>query len=316
MLMRPTLLWLPGLTCNGNTQSFLCAEEELLNVFFEEFEILFHPSLSVDEELDEVVNDVLSGKKELNFLVLEGAIPLTEGIIYKINEKPFYEIVRELANLSDFVVALGNCAVYGNIPALKDEKIVGLQFRFKEKEGLLGKDFRSKRGLPVVNISGCPAHPEWFINTLLELKRREKVPLDELGRPKEFYAYFTHDGCIRVQYYEWKVEAEELGTKEGCLFYKFGCRGPLTHSSCNRILWNGVSSKTRSGQPCFGCTEFDFPRENLFETKLNMGIPAELPPEVSLRAYIMMAGVAKTFTPKRLKRKLIDEDNEEAPNGT
>ncbi len=88
MLMRPTLLWLPGLTCNGNTQSFLCAEEELINAFFEEFEILFHPSLSVDEELDEVVNDVLSGKKELNFLVLEGAIPLTEGIIYKINEKP------------------------------------------------------------------------------------------------------------------------------------------------------------------------------------------------------------------------------------
>ena len=28
---------------------------------------------------------------------------------------------------------------------------------------------------------------------------------------------------------------KEIWTKEGCLFYEQGCRGPMTHSSCNKI---------------------------------------------------------------------------------
>ena len=46
-----------------------------------------------------------------------------------------------------------------------------------------------------------------------------------------------------------------LEKKRVVLFYEQGCRGPMTHSSCNKILWNEVSSKTRVGMPCIGCTE-------------------------------------------------------------
>ncbi|MGC8588921.1 MAG: Ni/Fe hydrogenase, partial [Hydrogenobaculum sp.] len=123
-------------------------------------------------------------------------------------------------------------------------------------------------------------------------------------RPKDVFRYLTHNGCLRNEYFEWKVESREFGTKEGCLFYELGCRGPLTHSSCNKILWNGVSSKTRVGTPCVGCTEFDFPRENMLKTEQAMGLPKELPLGVSKRGYILLAGVAKTFTPERLKDKL------------
>src|SRR5689334_24729112 len=41
--------------------------------------------------------------------------------------------------------------------------------------------------------------------------------------------------------------------------FRSGCRGPMTHSPCNRILWNRQSSKTRAGMPCMGCTEPEFP---------------------------------------------------------
>ncbi len=250
----------------------------------------------------------MNGDIKLDVLVLEGAVPKGESDkTYKLDGMSLSELVLKLSSLADYTVALGNCAVYGNIPALKEKNVSGLQYRFKEKGGILGKDFRSKSGMPVINISGCPAHPEWFIGVILSIASGKRILLDSYGRPKEFYAYYTHDGCMRNQYYEWKVEAESMGTKEGCLFYNFGCRGPMTKSSCNRILWNGVSSKTRSGQPCFGCTEFDFPRANLWETKYNMGIPAELPEGVSLRGYIMVSGIAKTFAPDRLKRRLIDE---------
>ncbi len=50
-------------------------------------------------------------------------------------------------------------------------------------------------------------------------------------------------------------------------FYEQGCRGPMTHSNCNKILWNDVNTKTRVGMPCIGCTELDFPRDNMLETK-------------------------------------------------
>ena len=275
-----------------------------MNAFLEKVNVLFHPVLSQEENLETVLEAVLKGDLKVDLFVLEGAVGK-----FRIMGEEFSSLVRSICSLSDYVLALGNCAAYGNIPALKDGRVTGLQYRFTKEGGLLGEDFRTRKGSPVINITGCPAHPEWFISTVLNIASGRTPVLDSFGRPKELYAYFTHDGCLRIQYYEWRVEAEELGTKEGCLFYRFGCKGPMTRSSCNKILWNGVSSKTRTGQPCFGCTEFDFPRENLWETRYNMGIPAELPPGVSLRGYIMMSGIAKTFTPSRLRRKLLDEDN-------
>ncbi len=269
---------------------------------------LFHPVLSLEESPEIAIESILKGKHRLDILILEGAVicggEQSRGEATLTDERT----ITELAKNSNYVVAVGNCAVYGNIPAKRYRRVSGLQYRFMEKGGLLGKEFRSRKGLPVINISGCPAHPEWIAYTLISLAEGRVPELDSFNRPKHLYAYFVHDGCMRNQYYEWKVEAQELGKKEGCLFYNFGCRGPLTKAPCNRILWNSVSSKTRSGQPCFGCTEFDFPREGMWETKYNMGIPAQLPPGVSLRGYIMMSGIAKTFAPQRLKRNLLDNE--------
>ena len=133
-----------------------------------------------------------------------------------------------------------------------------------------------------------------------------RIVLDELHRPQELYAPLAHHGCTRNEYFEWKVDAKGFGLKEGCLYYEQGCRGPMTHASCNKILWNGVSSKTRVGTPCFGCTEPDFPRNENFATKTNMSIPQDVPIGVSKRAYLTIAGMAKTFHIKRLEGRLID----------
>jgi len=281
------LLWLQRLSCCGNTHSLLSSEEA--NLIFEEFEVLFHPSFSVESE-EEVVEKVLREGK-LDVLVVEGALKKDDNT------------VKKLCKIADYVVAVGNCAVYGNIPALSDESVYGLQYRFKEKGGLLGENFKSRKGLPVINLSGCPANPEWIVGTLLKIKWKKNLELDELGRPKDYYSSLTHWGCTRNEYFEWKVETKKLGSPKGCLFYHYGCRGPMTHSTCNVHLWNGVNSKTRAGTPCFGCTEYDFPRVNLWETKLYAGIPAELPVGVSKRGYIMISGVAKMFAPERLKNE-------------
>ncbi len=269
------------------------------------FEVLYHPAVSWEADETEAVRKVLTSSEPLDVFILEGSVGPGAR---KIAGKEFKTVVKEIARKSKFVIALGNCAVFGNIPAKRSPEVKGLQFRFSEEGGVLGKNYRSLSGLPVINLSGCPAHPSWLSFVLLRILEGGKLKLDEKGRPVEIYAYLTHHGCPRNEYFEWKIETEELGRKEGCLFYHFGCRGPMTHSPCNRILWNGVSSKTRAGMPCVGCTEFDFPREDMFRTKHAMGIPEELPLGVSKRGYILLAGVAKTFAPERLKKRLIDEN--------
>lgn len=280
------VLWLQRLSCCGNTHSFLNYEN--LDMLFKNVDFVFHPSLSKESE-HRVMQSVFSGGQKINILVVEGAVQRDD------------KDVKRLSEVVDFVVAVGSCASYGNIPALHREDVSGLSYRFKERGGLLGAGFLSKGGLPVVNIPGCPAHPEWIVGVLLSLSMGTKLKLDEWGRPKDYYSNLTHWGCIRNEYFEWKVETHQLGSKKGCLFYNFGCRGPMTHSSCNTVLWNSISSKTRAGTPCFGCTEFDFPKTGLFETKQFAGLPAELPIGVSKRGYIMISGVAKVFAPERLK---------------
>jgi len=132
-----------------------------------------------------------------------------------------------------------------------------------------------------------------------------EIKVDNFNRPKEFFSYTVHNGCTRNEYFEYKVDDHIFGKKEGCMFYEHGCQAPYTHGSCNKILWNEVSSKTRVGEPCHGCTEPNFPKENLYETKKNMGIPQYLPLGVPKRAYLTLTGVTKAFKIGRLEDDLF-----------
>ena len=309
-MTKKTLLWLQGLSCNGNSQSLLNAENPSFYEIFSKIDLIFHPEISYKEDILQVLNKVLSGKKKVNFLVIEGSIT-TDKRFHRIGEFSIGDIVLKLKDKVDYIIAAGNCASFGNIPATftGNPDVKGLQFTFKEKKGFLPPDFKTKSGYPVINIPGCPMHPAWFMQTLVALLEGREILLDEFNRPKELFMYLSHDGCIRNEYFEWKAEAEEFGHKEGCLFYNLGCKGPMTHAPCNKILWNRISSKTRAGMPCIGCTEFDFPlKENFFETKKNMGIPEEVPLGVSKRAYITITGVAKTLKNERVSKKLEETD--------
>ncbi|MFW2569170.1 Ni/Fe hydrogenase, partial [Aliarcobacter butzleri] len=63
----------------------------------------------------------------------------------------------------------------------------------------------------------------------------------------------------------------------------------MTRGSCNRILWNEVSSKPRAGVPCVGCTEHDLPRADILETKKHIGIPQDIPVGFSKSAYLSIS---------------------------
>lgn len=308
------LLWLQGGACSGNTMSFLNAEEPSACDLVTDFgiNILWHPSLGMElgNDLQQILRDCVSGKVKLDIFVFEGTVinaPDGTGSWNRFAGRAMKEWVKELSDAAEFVVAIGDCATWGGIPATAPNPTdsVGLQFLKKNVGGALGKTFTSKSGLPVINIPGCPAHPDWVTQILVAIAtgRAGDLTLDEYQRPKTFFQSFTQTGCTRNMHFAYKVSTTQFGQRNGCLFYDLGCRGPMTHSPCNRILWNRQSSKTRVGMPCLGCTEPEFPFHDLmpgtvFKTQTVMGVPKELPEGIDKSAYIKYTGAAKAASPK------------------
>lgn len=319
-----TLLWLQGGACSGNTMSFLNAEEPSACDLVTDFgiDILWHPSLGMElgEAAQKLFHECARGERPLDIFVFEGTViqgPNGTGRYDMFADRPMKDWVLELANQASIVVAIGDCACWGGIPAVapNPSDSVGLQYLRKAKGGFLGGDWVSKAGLPVINIPGCPAHPDWVTQILVAVAsgRTGDIALDELQRPETFFKSFTQTGCTRVQFFEYKQSTMEFGqgTRTGCLFYEFGCRGPMTHSPCNRILWNRQSSKTRAGMPCTGCTEPEFPFFDLapgtvFKTqKISGTIPKDVPTGTDPISYMALAAAARVAAPKWSKEDMF-----------
>jgi hydrogenase small subunit len=307
------VLWLQGGACSGNTMSFLNAEEpsacDLVTDFG--FNILWQPSLGYElgDSVKKILEDCISGKIQLDIFVFEGSVimgPDGTGEWNRFIHRPMKDWVKELCDVAQFVVGVGDCATWGGIPATapNPSDSTGLQFLKRNHGGYLGKDFKSKAGLPVINIPGCPAHPDWITQILVAVAtgRAGEIALDDLQRPKTFFQSFTQTGCTRNMHFAYKVSTTEFGQRNGCLFYELGCRGPMTHSPCNRILWNRQSSKTRAGMPCIGCTEPEFPFFDLapgtvFKTQTVMGVPKSLPEGVDKAKYLKLTSAATAAAP-------------------
>ncbi|MGL6022777.1 MAG: hypothetical protein ACRC0A_06710 [Chitinophagaceae bacterium] len=303
------VLWLQGGACSGNTMSFLNAEEPTVVELITNFgiNILWHPSIGMElgHQLTQLLKDILSDKIQLDILVYEGSViqgPNGKGTMNYFCDRPMQEWVKELSSVAGYVVAIGDCAAFGGINAVapNPSESIGLQFLKKEKGGFLGENFISKGGLPVLNIPGCPAHPDWITQILVAIStgRLKDVLIDEYHRPKTFFTDFVQTGCPHQANFAQKVNGG-FGERTGCLFYEVGCRGSMTHSSCNKILWNRVSSKPRANHPCMGCTEpayphYDLAKGTIFKTPKYLGIvPKDAPAGQATLGYFIKAGMEK-----------------------
>ena len=292
-MQKPKLLWLQSITCNGNAHSFF-NHPQLFSIL-SHFELVHHPIIDSRYSL----NDVLSLNIEVDILLLEGSF----------KEKGFQKKGIEISKVIEFyarqaknVVTVGTCATFGGVFKQADpNNISGFAFDGKEKSSRYN-EYSSK----LISLSGCPIHPKWLSFVLMMLVKEKKIVIDELHRPQELYGITVHTGCSRNEYFEWKIDTKGFGLKEGCLFYEQGCQGPYTRGSCNKILWNDVSSKTIAGTPCFGCTEPTFPQTAMFKTKTNMGIPSKMPLGIPKRAYLTATGIAKSFKIKRFEERVVD----------
>ncbi|MBM4045664.1 MAG: iron hydrogenase, partial [Planctomycetes bacterium] len=123
--------------------------------------------------------------------------------------------------------------------------------------------FLAERGIskPVVNVPGCPPHPDWLLGTVasIVLKGLPGVgDVDDIGRLKVFFGGLIHDNCPRRGFFDAGQFAKRL-SEPGCL-YELGCKGPQTYADCPTRHWNnGVNWCIGNGSPCHGCVEPEFP---------------------------------------------------------
>lgn len=274
------VIWIQCATCTGCSVSVLnSVSPTVKNVLVDEVipgkhvNLRFHATVmaGAGDIVIEEMEATYQSKKGKYILVVEGAIP-TAGNVSEygsIGEKDGQLVsmltrVESLGRDALAVVALGTCAAFGGIAAGMPNPAgcISVQEVFK----------RENIATPLINISGCPPHPDWFVGTLanvLLLGLPKPEELDEYNRPKAFYSQLIHENCPRRAYFDEGKFAKHFG-EPGCL-NELGCKGPVTYADCSLRLWNGgVNWCIGSGSPCIGCVEAGFPDELApFYVKLN-----------------------------------------------
>lgn len=243
---RVQVLWLQAQSCSGCSISLLDSENpnpaELLTQYIS---LLFHHTISAasGENCMEIVKK--TSEKGGHILVVEGSIPAGMPEACMMGHKPMTELVVEAARSATHVIAIGACAVSGGIPAAEGNPTGAMSVGdFLKKEGI---------ATPLINVPGCPTHPDWFVGTLVYLAKYGIPPLDSFNRPLMFFAKTVHENCPRFYDYERENFAKHF-SDDGCLF-KLGCLGVVTYADCTlRSRNGGINNCIKAGGPCVGCS--------------------------------------------------------------
>jgi hydrogenase small subunit len=252
---RLPVIWLELQDCAGCSEALTRSQSPtLVDLVLSKITVEYHETLSAAAgfQAEGAKQDAMKKYAGKYVLVVEGSIsPKDDGVYCTIGGKSSLDLLKEAAAGAAAIIATGNCAAFGGLPRANPNPTgaVGVAELIKDK--------------PVINIPGCPAIPEVFTGTLAHFLVFGTLPeLDNLHRPKTFYAQTIHDRCLRRPFYEAGKFAESFddeGAKKGYCLYKLGCKGPTTYNSCATLKWSGgLSFPIQSGHPCLGCSEPNF----------------------------------------------------------
>jgi len=284
MVKELPVIYLQTAACSGCAVTLLnSASPTIKNLLIDQIvpgvhiNLRFHPVImaGAGEMAIKVLEDTAREKKDNYVLVVDGAVPTAPGAVYgAVGERggkpvPMKERVLELSRDALAVMALGTCASFGGIPAARPNPTGAKSVRAVLEEAGIKK--------PLVNIPGCPPHPDWFVGTVGSILLHglpSADDLDDLLRPKAFYGKLIHENCPRRAFFDEGKFAKKFGD-EGCL-YELGCKGPVTYADCPLRRWNsGTNWVIGAGAPCNGCTQPEFPDNTspFYEKLVDVEVP-------------------------------------------
>lgn len=248
---KMNLIWLELAGCSGNIISLLNAENPDINYFLTDMVSLKYNNSLMAAEGENAYRQFLATLNTEFILVIEGAISTKAQGLYDVVAKYNGEYItgmkaaRLAGERAKYVIAVGTCATYGGISAAAPNP----------SESIRVSEFLKR---DVINVPGCPAHPDWIIGTIAHLLVFGIPELDNNSRPVIFYGINIHDFCSRRSFFDQKIFAERLG-EPYCMF-KLGCRGPVTNTDCPIRRWNDTDNwPIGANTPCIGCAREGFP---------------------------------------------------------
>ena len=199
-----------GLTgCAGDQLALLNCEDELLDITGAVNLKFFPMAMTGNDE-----------SSPLDVVFVEGTVVQPED----------EHMLRKLRDRTKLLIALGTCAVWGGIPAMKNE-IARAELRQKVY-GPQGEGFETVNAAPLSHfvkvdlaISGCPV---------------------EKGQLLQAVAALLHGDLPRLPNYAVCTECKMA--ENPCVLIESGrlCLGPITVAGCNARC-------PSHGQPCIGC---------------------------------------------------------------
>lgn len=280
----PTVLWLHGSGCQGDSVSFLnlfldapaVGHVDTKDVLLSNINLAYHTVVMASAGDTAVTMAERAKRKGGYVLVCEGGVPTAFGgkacKVMTIDgvEKTYHEMVLQLGANAIAVLSVGTCASFGGIPAAPPNPTGVVSVESALATG-------GVTGPAIINIPGCPSHPDWTAWVVVQLILGNIPDLDEYKRPTALYlSTDVHENCPRNPNFHGTEKATTFGEDGKCL-ENLGCRGPGTHADCPLRGWNkgpipeledlsvDPAEYTRanwcvdSNGMCFGCVEPNFP---------------------------------------------------------
>jgi len=254
-----SVIWVQGQSCSGCSVSLLNGREpDIATLITEYISLNFHQTImgGMGSTAVGVIEEAVKKKRKDYILVVEGSIPTKNYKYCTLGEvdgrhRGIREWIEKLGSSAMAVIAVGSCAAFGGIPGAEIRATGGNPTGAVPVSEIL-------KGSNVINIPGCPPHPDWMAGTVVHLLLKGMPKLDEYNRPLLYFSNTVHERCERLSYYKKGYFAKHWGDK-GCL-YLLGCLGMDTHCDIPVRKWvDGTNSCTGSGSGCIGCTEAVFP---------------------------------------------------------
>ncbi|MCP3682426.1 MAG: oxidoreductase [bacterium] len=243
---KPKVAFFSLTSCSGCQISVLDLETELMEIF-KHFDVIHFPLVKEEN---------LHGPYDITFV--EGAVANKEEI------KKIFEIRAK----SKIVIALGTCAAYGGVPAIKNlgygediEKTVYHDPAFLEAINVFGIGNYVKVDY---YIRGCPINKEEFIK-VLKFLLAGKLPL-----------HIDYPVCK-----ECRAKGNVCLLREGR-----DCIGPVTYGGCDAVC-------PSNGIPCYGCRG-PLPDANV-DSLVKLFKRNGISHEDIKRAFLKYAGTSKKF---------------------
>ena len=275
---KPPIIWIQGQNCTGCSVSFLNSNyPSVAQLVLDDLSVRYQPNVmaAAGYKAMDAINATVKDAKGKYVLVVEGPIPKSENGEYCTfglesgtkdlmgnpvpKDKPIEAWMHELVPGAAAVLANGNCASFGGIPAA-NASVTGST---PVSEFVAGID----KNKPVVNVGGCPSHPDWFVGTAMDVILwlngvKGKPSLNSNLLDTQFFGKLIHENCERRAAFDSGLFLENWNDNSPdsnlCMF-KQGCKGPVTYADCPTRRWNSqVNWCVGASGPCHGCASPDF----------------------------------------------------------